>query len=147
MTTTTSLVEVNRSDREQARRACLPVGLATTAVALALSMIGAHDNVERIVEVALITVGAAVLFGIVVPRGLRHESAGGRAMVLGVLGVLLVVPAFWSGLPAQLGVAAALLGYAGKRAEAGSGKAIVGLVIGLLATMAYVAIYVGDFIA
>ena len=147
MTTTTSLVEANQSDREQARRASLPVGIATTAVALALSMIGAHDNVERLVEVALITVGAAVLFGIVVPRGLRHESAGGRAIVLGVLGVLLVVPAFWSGLPAQLGVAAALLGYAGKRADAGSGKAIVGLVIGLLATMAYVAIYVGDFLA
>lgn len=147
MTTTTSLVAINQSDREQAGRACLPVGLATSAVAATLSMIGAHDNAERLVEIALIAVGAAVLFGVVVPRGLRHESAGGRAIVLGVLGLLLVVPAFWSGLPAQLGVAAALLGYAGKRADAGSGKAIVGLVIGLLATMAYTAIYVGDFIA
>ena len=147
MTTTTSLVEGHQSDRDQARRACLPVGIATTLVALSLSMMGAHDNAERLVEVALIAVGAVVLFAIVVPRGLRHESAGGRAIVLGALGLLLVVPAFWSGLPAQLGVAAALLGYAGKRADVGSGKAIVGLVIGLLATMAYVAIYVGDFLA
>ena len=66
--------------------------------------------------------------------------------MLGVLGVLLVAPAFWSGLPAQLGVAAALLGYAGKRAAAGSGQAIVGLVIGLLAVMGYVAIYVADYL-
>ena len=147
MTTTTSLVAGNQSDREQAQRACLPVGLVTTGVALTLSMVGAHDNLERLVELALIAVGAAVLFGIVVPRGLRHESAGGRAIVLGVLGLLLVVPAFWSGLPVQLGVAAALLGYAGKRADTGSSKAIVGLVIGLLAAMAYTAIYVGDFLA
>lgn len=145
--TTTTLVEGNQTDREQARRACLPVGIAASVVALGLSMYGAHDNAERIVEAAVIVVSAAVLFGVVVPRGLRHESAGGRAIVLGTLGLLLVVPAFWSGLPAQLGVAAALLGYAGKRADAGSGKAIVALVIGLLATMAYAATYVGDIMA
>ena len=146
MTTTTPLVDIGRNDREQARRACLPVGIATTAVAISLSMIGAHDNRERLVELAVIAVGAVVLFGVVVPRRLERESAGGLAIVLGVLGVLLVVPAFWSGLPAQLGVAAALLGYAGKRAAKGSGKSIVGLVIGLLAVMAYVAIYVADFL-
>jgi hypothetical protein len=66
---------------------------------------------------------------------------------MAVLGALLVVPAFWSGLPMLLGVAAAMLGYAGKRATTGSGKATAGLVLGLLTVVAYLAIYLSDYLA
>ena len=66
---------------------------------------------------------------------------------MGVVALLLVVPASWSGLPMLLGAAATLLGYAGRRADSGAGKAIVALVLGLLAMAAYLAVYVSDWIA
>jgi hypothetical protein len=116
-------------------------------VAAALSISGAHDTREWVVEVVIEAAAAALLFGFVVPRGLRHESAGGRALVMAVLGALLVVPAFWSGLPLLLGSAAALLGYAGKQASTGSGKATAALVLGVLTVVAYLAIYVSDYLA
>ncbi len=144
--TTSPITATETSDRVTARNAMIPAAIASTAIAVTLSYLGAHDNRERLVELGLQIVAAGVLFGVVVPRGLRQESAGGRALVLGALALLIVVPAFWSGLPIQLGAAACLLGYAGKRADTGSGKAIASLVLGLLAVVAYLAIYVGDFV-
>ena len=134
------------SDHERAARAVLPAGVGSLVIACVFSIVWANSTDEWIVEVALEVVVAAVVFGVVVPRGLRHDSAGGRALVLGVLAVLLV-PAFWSGLPLILGVGASLLGYAGKRAAEGSGKSTAALVLGLLAVAAYAAIYLGNLIA
>ena len=56
------------------------------------------------------------------------------------------VPAFWSGLPLVLGVAGALLGYAGRNAASGARLSIAAFVVGLLSSIGYVAIYVIDFL-
>jgi len=45
-----------------------------------------------------------------------------------------------------LGAAAALLGYAGKHADRGSGKAIASFVLGVLTVIGYVVIYIGDYL-
>jgi hypothetical protein len=88
-----------------------------------------------------------VVYPLVVARGLRQESAGGRALALGIIALLLIVPAFWSGLPMILGAAAALVGYAGRKAARGSGQATAGFVLGILSMVGYVALYVSDWVA
>lgn len=134
------------SDHERARRLTLPVAAVSFVVALALSVQWGHGAREWLLEAAVEIVLAALVFGLVVPRGLRHESAGGRGIVMAAIALLLVVPAFWSGLPLLLGAAAAILGYAGKRAHTGSGRATASLVLGLLAVVAYLAAYLADFL-
>ena len=145
--TTTSVTSTHTSDHERARRAVVPVGIATLLIATACSFEGRNSTGEWVFELGLQVVAAAVIFGLVVPRGLRHESAGGRALAMAAIGALLVAPAFWLGLPFQLGAAAALLGYAGKRAGTGSGMSIASLVLGVLTMVFYLAIYIGDYMS
>ena len=142
ISTTTSITP----DREQITKLVIPTAVATTLVAAVLSFVGRDSMSEWFFELGMQVVAAVVVFGIVVPRGLRRESAGGRALVMAVLGLLLVVPAFWIGWPIQLGAAAVLLGFAGKSAERGSGKAVIALVLGALTVIAYLAIYLGDYL-
>ncbi len=143
----TSTITVTAStDRAQAARLVVPVAAASTLLAAVLSYVGRNDLDEWLVELGVLAVGVTVIFGVVVPGGLRHEAAGGRALAMGVLGLVLVVPAFWLGLPVQLGAAAVLLGFAGRKATAGSGKAIAALVVGALTVIAYLAIYLGDYL-
>ncbi len=105
------------ADHEEARRATPWVAGVTLALATGLTILGANSTSEIYIILGVVAVAAALVFGFVVPRGLRHETAGGRALAMAVVGALLVVPAFWSGLPVVLGSGATLLGYAGKRAE------------------------------
>lgn len=146
MSTTTTHTDTP-SDAATARRANLPTGIAALAVALFFTIARADSNGERISMSALEIVASAVIFGLVVPRALRQESAGGRGLAIGVIAVLLVIPAFWSGLPMLLGACAALIGYAGKRAGTGSGKSMASLVVGLFAVIGYVAFYVLDYLS
>jgi hypothetical protein len=146
MSTQTSTV-VTGSDHDAARRAVIPTAVVTFAVAACLSVTGANSTGEWIFEVGLDLVAAILLFGLVVPRGLRHGAAGGRGIVMAAIALLLVVPAFWLGLPLQLGAAAVILGWAGKRGAEGSGKSTAALVLGALAVVAYLAIYLGDYLS
>jgi hypothetical protein len=142
-----STITVTPSDhRETARRAVVPAALTTFAVAAVLSVTGAHTTAEWVVEVVVQAVVTALVFGLVVARSLRHESAGGRGLAMGILGLLLVVPAFWTGLPLLLGTGSALLGSAGRRASTGSAKATAAMIVGVLAVVAYAAIYVLDYL-
>ena len=43
---------------------------------------------EFLIVCAIIAVAAAVVFGVVVPRGLQREAAGATALTLSVLGLL-----------------------------------------------------------
>jgi hypothetical protein len=140
MTTTTT----HPGSASTARGLVPAVAATSTLVALGFTALGAHDWSELLVVGAVIVVTAAVVFGLVVPRALRKESAGGTALALAVPAALLVVPAFWSGLPMVLGAAALLVGDHGRRARTGAGTSIAALVLGALAMLAYVAIYVGD---
>lgn len=105
---------------------------------------GAHNWLEILISMSMLALATALLLGIVLPRALRKESAGGTALTLSVLAVLVTVPAFWSGLPIVLGVAGMVVGRAGRSAQSGSGKCIAAVVLGALAVASYLAIYVLD---
>jgi hypothetical protein len=126
------------------RGAVTGIGLAAAVVAAAGTAVGAHDWRELLVVVAVIAATTALVFGLVVPRAMARESAGGTALGLAIPALLLLLPAFWSGLPFVLGVAAIVVGNAGRRAPTGAGKCLAGLVLGTLAAIGYVAIYVSD---
>lgn len=148
MTTTpfTSHLTTADEDRSRARRALVPAAVAAFLVGGSLIALRSNSVGEMASMLVLDVVAVAVLFGLVVPRALRAESAGGRALGLGIAGLVLALPLFWSGLPLLLGVSASLLGYAGKRASTGSGKCAAALVLGLLAVVAVLAIYGLDWI-
>lgn len=118
------------------------IGAATGVVAATLTTLFAHDWGEVAFSVAIIAVVTAVVWGIVVPQALRKDSAGGTALGLAVPAALLVVPAFWSGLPLVLGAAALLVGNAGRKAPTGAGKCIVAVVLAAATVLFYLAIYV-----
>jgi len=71
---------------------------------------------------AVVVLATAVVFGYLLHRALRRESAAGTALTLSSIALLLLLPAFWSGLPLVLGAGGALLGYAGKNAPNRAGK-------------------------
>jgi hypothetical protein len=140
MTATTAM----STTTEGATRSAAAIGALTALVAVAGTVVGAHDWTEVAVVVAVILATTALVYGLVVPRALRKESAGGSSLALSVPALLLLVPAFWSGLPLVLGVAGALVGNAGRSARSGAGQSIAGLVLGALASVGYIAIYVSD---
>ena len=126
------------------RGAVAGIGLATFLVAAAGTAFGANDWGEIIIVLGVIAVASALVFGLVVPRALRKESAGGTALGLAVPALLLLLPAFWSGLPLVLGVAGLVVGNAGRRAPSGAGKCIAAVVLGTLAAVGYIAVYISD---
>lgn len=133
-------------DRAAARQALVPAALAVAIGGSVVSWLFADSRSEAVGEVVFILLLTAAIFGLVVPRGLRHAAAGGRGIAMGVIGLLAVPVAFWSGIPLVLGTAATLLGHAGKRADQGSGKAIASFVLGVLGVIGYVGIYIGDYL-
>lgn len=122
----------------------LGLGAAVTAVAVGFTAYGAHDLTEILVVAAGLVVVAGLVYGLVLPRALARESAGGTSLALSVSALLLTVPLFWSGLPLVLGVAGAVVGNAGRSSRSGSGTCIAGLVLGTLAVIGYLTIYVVD---
>ena len=133
--------------------------LAATVGAVALNAFGIwadgtpSDGNEALVTFlvvdVVIAVGAAVVFGWIVPRGLRRLESSGRAgagaLVLSALALLLVA-VFWTGLPPVLAVGGIVLGLAGRGAERG-GLATAGAAVGLLAVLADVAVYISDWMS
>ncbi len=91
---------------------------------------------------------AAIIFGLVAPWALRSAHAqrpSSTGFVCSILGLLIVLPAFWSGLPVILGAAGAVLGQAGHSRAQTSGQrtlALTAIVFGLLATLLCLAITV-----
>ncbi len=120
------------------------IGVASALVAAAGTAYGAHTWGELGVVWGAIVLATALVFGLVVPRALRKESAGGTALGLSIPALVLLVPAFWSGLPLVLGVAGFVVGNAGRKAPSGAGKCIAAVVLGALAAVGYLAIYVSD---
>ena len=125
-------------------RTAAGIGVASCLVAVVGTAFGAHDWAELLVVAGILVITTGLVFGLVVPRALRKDSAGGTALGLSIPALLLLLPAFWSGLPLVLGVAGALVGSAGRRAPTGAGKCIVAVVLGTLAAVGYVAIYMSD---
>lgn len=126
------------------RQTLAPVALTTWALAVFWTFYGAHDWTEIAVAVAAITLTTGLVFGFVAPRALRRQSAPGWSLGLGIAAVLVTLPAFSAGVPLVLGAGAAVLGNSSRTAEHNSGKAIAGLVLGVLAVLGYLAIYIAD---
>jgi hypothetical protein len=126
------------------RQSLAPIAVTAWTVALFWTFYGAHDWTEIAIAVAAITLTTGLVFGLVAPRALRRHSAPGWSVGLGVVAVLATLPAFSSGVPLILGAGAAVLGKSSRTAERNSGMAITGLVLGVIAVLGYLAIYIGD---
>ncbi len=129
------------------RAALAPLGALCAVVASVLTAYGAHDWTEVAVTVPVIVAVTALVFGLVLPGALRKESAGGTALALAIPAALLLLPAFWAGIPFVLAVGAMVVGNAGRSAPIGAGKAIAALAIGALVAAGYVAIYVSEIVS
>ena len=135
--------------RTVSERIVAPVAIGAIAIATTLAAVGTwaggdeQGAKEFLVVCAIIAVAAAVVFGLVVPRGLQREAAGATALTLSVLGLLTVL-AFWSGLTPILAGGGALLGWAGRDADRGRVMSRAAIVIGAVALAGYLAIYVAD---
>jgi len=92
-----------------------------------------------LVVLAIILAGAAIVYGLVVPRALGSQTVGRTALVLSALG-LVSVAAFWAGLPPLLGFGGVMLGWHVRASSAGK----IAVALGVLAFVAYVAVYVTD---
>jgi hypothetical protein len=125
-------------------RTLVPVAATSALLGAALLIYGAHDWAEIIVSTSVLFIVTALVYGLVVPGALRKESAGRTGLALSVPAVLLTAPAFWTGLPLVLGVAGMVVGTAGRNARNGAGMCIAALVLGALAVLGYLAIYVAD---
>jgi len=134
------------------QKAIGPVAVAAVGLATAFAVLGTygetgdHGGRDLLIVLAIVAIGAAAVFGYVVPRGLGLEAAGASALVLSVLG-LLTVAVFWSGLPPILAAGGILLGWAGRNAERGRMMCRAAIAIGTLAIAAYVAIVLGDWLS
>lgn len=126
------------------RRAALPLGSVVFVVSSIWTMLGAHNTTEIIVSLSLAALVTVGVYGYAVPRALRSERTGGMALGLSIAAALLTVPAFWSGLPLILGAAGVLLGHSGRNTGSGAGKSIAAVVLGALAVIGYLAIYIID---
>jgi hypothetical protein len=122
---------------------------ASIALALALGAWGTYGepgdqgNGDYLVVAVIIAVGAAVVFGWAVPKGLRKEAAGGTALALSVL-ALLAIAVFWSGLPTILAAGAIVLGLEGWNARDRAWMCRAAVVVGALAVAADILVYIAD---
>jgi hypothetical protein len=120
-------------------------GLITLVVAVATAIYGAYGDPHPVKSqeqavpfiAAVVTVAAIAVYGLLLPAGLRGIAArrgawSGWGLALGIVSVLAVPVAFWSGLPVVLGTAAALLGSAGRRAATTGRLATATVVLGTI---------------
>jgi hypothetical protein len=145
---------------DRARLLIQPAAIGSVTGAIALNALGvwgdgtsnAEDGglVAFLVVCGLIALAAAVVFGWLVPRGIAKVAATGASGATGIVlsGLaLLLVPAFWSGLPPVLAAGGIVLGLAGRDARRGSGVANAAVVIGVLALIGDVAVYGLDWLS
>jgi hypothetical protein len=143
------------------RRALAPVAIGAGLTGLLLMLFGTYvDTPYRSVgagpwaintegrgigELALLIVfavaGAAVVFGVVVDRGLRlqPERTAARSLIVAVVGAASLV-VFWAGLPAVLAAAAGVLAL-DARARLGRTPAAAGGALILAASTVVVAVW------
>lgn len=138
------IINSSTTEQEALRGALKPVAAALVLVTAGFTAWSAHEVREIVIVMAVVVATVVGVFGFLMPRKLAQQSAGGTALTMSLIGAVLLLPAFWSGLPLVLGVAGAMLGYAGKRARSGAGTAIAAYVIGIVVSIGYFAVYVLD---
>lgn len=139
----TGSLATRTASRSTGAAAFLGIGMAAALAAWGTFGDSPYKASDYFIVLGVIGVAAAVVFGWVVPRGLRKESAGGTAITLSVLGVLALV-VFWSGLPPVLAAGGIVLGLAGWSARSGAWLCRTAVVVGLFALVADLVVYVQD---
>ncbi len=124
------------------------VGTVSTIVAVLVAILSTvlppvyADQLRALpVVVLVLLVVAAVLFVVVVPRASRSNRPAVAGLVCSILGLLLLV-AFWSGLPIVLGTAGVLLGRMGR--TTGRGLALAAVIVGVAAIALDFLAFLGD---
>ena len=121
------------------------LAIAVAAILGAWGTFGGDGNStgDYIFVLVIIGVLAAIVYGFVVPRAARGIWPMARTgLILSILGLLTVI-VFWSGAPPIFALPGILLGYfARQRGETGLATAAV--IVGVLAVVADIAIYIGD---
>jgi hypothetical protein len=116
----------------------VPFAIGSVALASVLTLIGTFSGPDDdpfwtwLVVLAIILVGAAVVFWLVVPR-ITNLSRG--ALILAIIGAVLVV-VFWTGLPPIFAGAAALLALSGRERGGANAAATAALVLAALTLVA-----------
>jgi hypothetical protein len=118
------------------------IGLAALALSVA-NFTGDGDNGGLGPYVSMLAVSvvvASAVFGWAMPRSERPARDG---IVVGALG-LLALPVYWTGIPYVLGPAAIAFGLLGHARPQNKGAAVTAIVLGVLATVAGVAVVILD---
>ena len=131
--TATTLHHHTATDR---RLTAAAAGLLAYGVSSYFTWQGANSDGEIVFSLGLAAAISLVVFGWLVPTR-RATGSPATALTLGIVAAALVLPAFWSGLPLILGVAAILVG----RASAGT-SAKVAVALGALASVVYLYLYI-----
>jgi hypothetical protein len=121
------------------------VAIAVSALLAAWGTFGDEDNSAGDYVPVLVIIGvlAAIVYGFVVPRAARGIWPMARTgLILSILGLLTVI-VFWSGAPPIFAFAGLLLGYFARGREP-SGLATAAILVGVMALVADVAIYIAD---
>jgi hypothetical protein len=121
------------------------VAIAVSALLAAWGTFGDEDSSTGDYVFVLVIIGvlAAIVYGFVVPRAARGIWPMARTgLILSILGLLAVI-VFWSGAPPIFAFAGLLLGYFGREREP-SGLATGAILLGVMALIADVAIYIAD---
>ena len=121
------------------------VAIAVAAILGAWGTFGGDGNStgDYIFVLVIIGVLAAIVYGLVVPRAVRGIWPMARTgLILSILGLLTVI-VFWSGAPPIFAFAGILLGYFAREREP-SGLATGAILLGVMALIADVAIYIAD---
>jgi len=121
------------------------VAIAVAAILGAWGTFGGDGNStgDYIFVLVIIGVLAAIVYGLVVPRAARGIWPMARTgLILSILGLLTVI-VFWSGAPPIFAFAGILLGYFAREREP-SGLATGAILLGVMALIADVAIYIAD---
>ena len=106
--------ERTASGHEPVRRLIWPTAAAVVLVGSAFTVYGAHDLREIVIVIAVLAAVVAATYGWLLPSRLRSGRVTTAALVLSILAIVLIPPAFWTALPLALGAAGALLGQAGR---------------------------------
>lgn len=135
---------VATDNRQRDYRTVAVLAVAVYVVTSALTIYGADDRGEIAIVMTLIAGTLLGVYGYLLPRELAKNRPSAAALVLSIGAVVLLLPAFWSGESLLLGAAGALLGYRNRKASAGASRSITALLLGLLASIGYLVIYVMD---
>ena len=120
------------------------IGIVSTIVAVLVAILSVvlppvkPDQLRALpILVVVLLVIAAIVFFLIVPRGERSNRPAVPGLACSIIGLLLVFPAFWSGLPIVLGAAGFVLGQAGRgsRRATGGWYALGAIVVGIAAVV------------